>query len=62
MSYEDMSAEDKIITAIEFVARGVTMPNKLRDFLEEKGLLEAIINPSEVETTIEHCQGDTGRH
>lgn len=62
MSYEDMSAEDKIITAIGFVARGVTIPTKLRSFLEEQGLYEAIINPAEVEIAHDDNQGYAGRH
>lgn len=59
MSYETLSDEDKIITAIGFVARGVEIPTKLRHFLEEHNLLVAITNPLEVD--IEQPDSDPAR-
>lgn len=61
MSYETLSDEDKIITAIGFVARGVELPVQLRQFLEEENLYEAITNPLEV--NIDPTDRDSaGRH
>lgn len=61
MSYETLSDEDKIITAIGFVARGVALPVQLRQFLEAENLYEAITNPLEV--NIDPTDRDSsGRH
>lgn len=59
MSYEDLSDEDKILTAIGFVARGSVMPYQLRQFLEANGLYDLITNPTQ-ETVNEHSEGNTG--
>ena len=45
--YEDLSDEDKVLVAIEFVARGQHIPAALTDFLKEEGLYELIMNPQE---------------
>lgn len=58
MSYDNMSDEDKIIKAVEFVARGVTIPYQLRRFLEDNGLYELVTNPTEVDT----LHDDSERH
>lgn len=59
MSYEHLSDEDKIITAIGFVARGVTIPHQLRDFLEGAGLFDLITKPEEVQDD-RHSEGHSG--
>ncbi|QOE32094.1 hypothetical protein CPT_Palo_035 [Rhizobium phage Palo] len=45
MAYEHLSDEDKVLTAIEFVAQGAAIPPALRSFLEDTGLYELITNP-----------------
>lgn len=47
--YEELSDEDKVLTAIEFVARGMEIPKPLADFLKSHGnLYELIVNPQEL--------------
>jgi len=46
--YEDLSGEDKVLTAIGFVARGMDLPPVLKDFLIEEDLYELIVNPQEI--------------
>lgn len=60
MSYENLSDEDKIITAIGFVARGVTMPEHLKQFLESENLYTAITQPMEIDD-IDTGSDSTGR-
>lgn len=45
--YDDMADEDKVLLAIDFVARGVAIPVALSAFLEKEGLLEKIEAPTE---------------
>ncbi|QIG73136.1 hypothetical protein EVC00_030 [Rhizobium phage RHph_N37] len=45
MSYEHLSDDDKIVTAIEFVARGGPMPKQLETWLRDNSLYELIMNP-----------------
>jgi len=45
--YNDMEPEDKILLAIDFVARGAPIPEALSTFLAEEGLLEKIEAPTE---------------
>ncbi len=45
MGYDDLSAEEKLQLAIDFVARGQTLPNKLVEFLKAEGLYDAITQP-----------------
>lgn len=59
MSYEHLSDEDKVITAIGFVARGVTMPYQLREFLEKQNLYDLVTNPTTMELPDVNCEGHT---
>jgi hypothetical protein len=45
--YADLSPEDKVLTAIEFVARGTELPLPLAQFLRDEGLYELITQPQE---------------
>lgn len=45
MSHKDLSDEDKIIEAINFVALGQPLPEPIERFLKEAGLYESIVNP-----------------
>lgn len=47
MAYTDLSDEDKVRTAINFVAEGHPLPKELREFLESEGLYDAIVYPQE---------------
>ena len=47
--YEDQSGEDKVLTAIGFVARGMEVPPVLKEFLIEEDLYELIVNPQEIQ-------------
>jgi len=47
--YDDLSGEDKVLNAIGFVARGMEIPQVLKDFLIEEGLYELIVNPQETD-------------
>lgn len=46
--YEDLSEEDKVLTAIGFVARGMDIPPVLKEFLIQEDLYELIVNPQEI--------------
>lgn len=48
MAYEHLSDDDKILEAIRFVARGETMPNVLKEFLDKENMYELIANPKEL--------------
>lgn len=45
MAYTDLSDEDKIEQAIEFVAHDQPLPVALIEFLVAVGLYELIVNP-----------------
>lgn len=60
MSYEDLSDEDKVLTAIEFVARGAAMPYQLRTFLENEGLYDMIVQPQIIGELNEHSERHSG--
>lgn len=45
MSYTDLSDDDKIMKAIEFVAIGQPLPTELADWLKDNGLYELITQP-----------------
>lgn len=45
--YDDMDDEDKVLLAIDFVAKGTPIPDALRTFLNSEGLLEKIEAPKE---------------
>lgn len=45
--YDDLSDEDKIRTAMEFVARGADIPEPLIRFLKSVRLYSAITKPLE---------------
>lgn len=63
MSYEHLSDEDKVLEAIKFVARGVTMPHQLKEHLEANQLYELIVNPINIQEAFNvDNQGHTGRH
>ena len=62
MSYENMSDEDKVLQAIEFVARGAVMPHQLRSFLEEQGLYELIVQPTQIGDLNECSERSAGRY
>ncbi|QOE32150.1 hypothetical protein CPT_Paso_033 [Rhizobium phage Paso] len=47
-AYRDLSDEDKLAVAIDFVARSATMPDVLVHFLHEQGLYEIIVAPKGV--------------
>ncbi len=46
MSYKALSDEDKLEEAIRFIAVGQPLPEPLREFLQEAGLLDVVANPS----------------
>ncbi len=46
-NYSDLSDIDKINLAIDFVARGLTIPVALEEFLLIQGLYYAIANPKD---------------
>lgn len=48
-SYNDLSDEDKLTMAINFIARGQPLPTPLVEFLVEAGLYELIVNPNAIE-------------
>ncbi len=56
MAYEHLSDEDKVMEAIRFVARGVTMPTQLKEFLVEQNLYELIVNPQEIPNELNERQ------
>ena len=60
MSYDDLSDEDKVLTAIEFVARGAAMPVQLRTFLENEGLYNVIVQPQVIGELNEHSERHSG--
>lgn len=45
MGYDDLSAEEKLQLAINFVATGQPLPSALVKFLKSEGLYEAITQP-----------------
>lgn len=45
MSYLDLSDEDKLEQAINFVAIGQPLPDALETFLKDSGLYDTIVNP-----------------
>lgn len=45
MSYKDLSDDDKIMTAIEFVAIGKPLPTELAEWLKDNGLYDLILKP-----------------
>lgn len=45
-AYDNLSDEDKLELAIQFVARGSAMPEALTSFLHEQGLFDVIVNPT----------------
>ncbi len=49
MAYTDMSDEDKIEQAINFVAIDQPIPPALVEFLQSVGLYELIVSPGKVE-------------
>ena len=49
MAYADLSDEDKLRQAIDFVAVGQPLPKTLIEFLREADLYELIVNPGTVE-------------
>lgn len=49
MRYADLSDEDKIRLAIDFVAQNQPLPETLTSFLVEAGLYDAIANPKVIE-------------
>jgi len=49
MAYTDLSDEDKLRKAIDFVAIGQPLPSTLTQFLREADLYELIVNPGTVE-------------
>lgn len=46
-AYTDLPDEEKVLLAIDFVARGNPIPEPLRDFLRGEGLLTKIEKPKE---------------
>lgn len=48
-NYDQLSDEAKLELAIDFVAKGSELPEKLAEFLRELGLYQLIVNPN-VET------------
>lgn len=59
MAYEDLSDEDKVLQAIEFVARGASMPAVLVEFLKSIGLHELITAPQEITDDRHNDQGNS---
>lgn len=57
MSYQDLSDEDKIETAIKFVAVDQPLPSELVRFLKEVGLYDLIVGPGK-----EHYGTDGDKH
>jgi len=49
MAHADLSDEDKLRQAINFVAVGQPLPSALTVFLREADLYELIVNPGTVE-------------
>ena len=47
MGYDDLTDEDKLEEAINFVATGQPLPTKLEAWLREAGLYDLVINPQE---------------
>ena len=45
MAYNDLSDEDKLEQAIQFVALGQPLPPVLEAFLKENNLYDLIVNP-----------------
>lgn len=43
--YDKLSPEDKVLVAIQCVARGVPIPGVIKTFLEGEGLLDSIMKP-----------------
>lgn len=60
MAYDTLSDEDKVRTAINFVAVGHPLPKDLREFLEAQGLYDAIVYPQEYKN--EFDSGTSNRH
>jgi hypothetical protein len=62
MAYELMSDDDKVLTAIRFVARGAVIPTQLQEFLRKENLYELIANPQELQLDREQLnqRTDTG--
>lgn len=48
MAYEHLSDDDKVLEAIRFVAKGETIPNVLKEFLEQENMYDLIVNPKEL--------------
>lgn len=48
MSYRDLSDEDKLEQAINFVAVGHPLPTELVEFLREQNLYETVTTPCEI--------------
>lgn len=44
--YTDLSDEDKLAEAIQFVARGADMPPELEAFLHDNDLYDLILGPT----------------
>jgi len=51
--YLELSDEDKISLAVEFTARELRIPETLRDWLDQEGLLDIIQLPREENTDAE---------
>lgn len=49
MTYRDLSDEDKIELAIEFVAVEQPLPQELVKFLREQGLYDLIVTPGDID-------------
>lgn len=43
--FNDLSDEGKLELAMDYVARKTTLPEPLREFLVQRGMLELIMNP-----------------
>ena len=48
MGYNDLTDEDKLEEAINFVATDQPLPEALKEFLVEAGLYDLVMNPVEV--------------
>jgi len=49
MNYTDLSDEDKLVCAINFVATGQPLPQVLIEFLREHNLFDAVTKPCIIE-------------
>lgn len=54
MGYNNLSDEDKLTEAINFVALGQPLPDALVEFLHEAGLYDCVVRSSE-----EQCQNSS---